>query len=238
MSLFTDPTICILAAETSTGGVGHNIYEFLSTGGFVMLFIVLCSATAVTVMITAYLQLREPLVSPKAVMVQLKSVATYATNGDIAPLQEFLGRDPSVLARLGAMAISGQFSSRQECLDAVTAKAKEEMLELERGVPLLEVLVTVAPLLGLLGTTIGLVGMFAAYGAGGEGGPDTLAVAKEIGVALRCTIAGLFVAVPAVIAHTYFVRRLDGIAIRLEALLHEAIHSFYAHFEIQRTPNA
>jgi biopolymer transport protein ExbB len=108
-------------------------------------------------------------------------------------------------------------------------------MELEKGVPLLEVLVTVAPLLGLLGTTIALVGMFAAYGAGGEGGPDTAAVAKEIGVALRCTIAGLFVAVPSVMAHTYFVRRLDRITVRLESILQETIQSFYAHFEVQRT---
>lgn len=237
MSLFTDPAFSILAADTPTGGFGV-IWDFLSTGGFVMLLIVLCSMAAVTVIITACLQLRDSLVLPGAVITQLKSVASYAAKGDITPLQDFLDRDPSVLARLGALAISGEFQSRQECLEAVTSRAKEEMLILERGVPLLEVLVTVAPLLGLLGTTVGLVGMFTVYGAGGEGGPDTAGVAKEIGVALRCTIAGLFVAVPSVIAHTYFVRRLDGIGVRLECLLQETIQAFYAHFEVQRAPNS
>jgi biopolymer transport protein ExbB len=101
--------------------------------------------------------------------------------------------------------------------------------------PYLEAMVTVAPLLGLLGTTAGLVGMFSAFGEGAAGGPDTLAVAKEIGVALRCTIAGLLVAVPAVLAHTFFVRKLDGIAMRLESLLQDTINTFYQHFEVQRT---
>lgn len=233
MSLFTDPSLFLLAAAEAPKGGLALAWEFLTTGGFVMLLIVLCSFGAVTVMITAYLQMRDFLVLPQSVITQLKSLSKYADKGDIRPLQEFLGKDPSLLARVAGLAISGHFASRQECVETVTSKAKEEMLNLERGVPLLEVFVTVAPLLGLLGTTIGLVGMFAAYGAGGEGGPDTAAVAHEIGVALRCTIAGLFVAVPCVVAHTYFVRRLDGIAIRLESVLHETIHAFYAHFEVE-----
>jgi len=101
--------------------------------------------------------------------------------------------------------------------------------------PFLEVMVSAAPLLGLLGTTIGLVGMFSAFGAGSGGGPDTAVIAKEIGVALRCTIAGLLVAVPTVIAHTWFTRKLDGIAMRLESVLQDTINSFYQHFEVQRS---
>ena len=107
---------------------------------------------------------------------------------------------------------------------------------LERGIPILEVMVTVAPLLGLLGTTAGLVGMFAAFGEGGDAGPDTQEIAREIGVALRCTIAGLFVAVPSVMAHMHFARRLDRIGVRLEAILQETIQSFFANFEVQRAP--
>jgi biopolymer transport protein ExbB len=75
--------------------------------------------------------------------------------------------------------------------------------------------------------------MFTAFGAGGEGGPDTAAVAAEIGVALRCTIAGLFVAVPSVLAHTYFTRRIDAIAVKVEGILQETIHQFFAHFEVK-----
>lgn len=225
----------MLAAESAPGGL-QMVWEFLATGGFVMSLIVLCSMAAVTVMILAWLQLRENVIMPASVVSQLRSVPSYAAKGDIRPLQEFLERDGSMLARIGALAVSGQYSSRQDCTDACAARAKEELHKLERGVPVLEVMVTVAPLLGLLGTTAGLVGMFTAFGEGGDSGPDTAVVAHEIGVALRCTIAGLFVAVPSVLAHTYFVRRLDGIAVRLETLLQETIQEFFTHFEVQRMP--
>ena len=79
--------------------------------------------------------------------------------------------------------------------------------------------------------------MFTAFGEGGDGGPDTVAVAHEIGVALRCTIAGLFVAVPSVLAHTYFTRRIDAIAVKVEGILQEAIHQFFAHFEVKQEGN-
>lgn len=228
--LFTDSSLLAAAAQAPASGLSQ-LGDFLATGGYVMLFIVLCSFAAVTVMISAWLRLRDRLVLPASVASQLRSLPNYAAKGDIKPLQEFLERDPSLLARLGALAISGTFSSRQECVETITARAKEDLHHLERGVSVLEVMVTVAPLLGLLGTTAGLVGMFSAFGS--EAGPDTAEVAKEIGVALRCTIAGLFVAVPSVLAHTYFVRRLDNIAVRLESIMHETIQAFFAHFEVQ-----
>lgn len=231
--LFTDLLANLpLAAGDSPGGFSM-IWDFLAIGGYVMLFIVLCSIAAVTVIISAWLRLRDHLVLPAPVVSQLRSLPLYATKGDIKPLQDFLEHDHSLLARLGALAISGTFSSRQECVETITARAKEDLHHLERGVSVLEVMVTVAPLLGLLGTTAGLVGMFSAFGS--DAGPDTATIAKEIGVALRCTIAGLFVAVPSVLAHTYFVRRLDNIAVRLESILHETIQTFFAHFEVKHT---
>jgi biopolymer transport protein ExbB len=231
-SSFIEPHLPILAQEP-TSGMGL-ILDFLATGGYVMGLIVLCSIAAVAVMIMVYLQLRDDVVMPTSVISQLRSLPNYAAKGDIRPLQDFLERDPSVLARLGSLAISGEYTSKPDCVEAVATQAKQEIHRMERGVPFLEVMVTVAPLLGLMGTTAALVGMFSAFGAEGQNGPDTTAVAREIGVALRCTIAGLFVAVPSVLAHTYFARRLDAIAVKIESTLHDVIHTFFAHFEVHR----
>ena len=222
-----------LLAEGSPGGL-QLVWEFLATGGFVMLLIVLCSMAAVACIIIAAIQLRERVLLPASVIEQLKALPEYATKGDITPLQQFLDRDGSLLARLASMAVSGQFTTKQDCTEVVAAKAKEELHHLERGIPYLEVMVTVAPLLGLLGTTVGLVGMFTAFGDGGDTGGDTSVIAREIGVALKCTIAGLFVAVPSVVAHTIFVRKLDTIAIRIETVLQEVIQGFYQYFEVSR----
>jgi biopolymer transport protein ExbB len=238
MSSFTDllvPASLFLAAAEKTAPSGIQlVWDFLATGGFVMALLVLCSMAAIGASILAWLQLREHIIMPKSVISQLRSIPNYALKGDIRPLQEFLENDGSMLSRLGSMAISGAFTSKQECHAACDIKAREEIHNLERGIPLLEVMVTVAPLLGLLGTTAGLVGMFSAFGTGGDGGPDTAAIAHEIGVALRCTIAGLFVAVPSVLLHTYFTRRLDALAVRIESVMQETIQHFYQHFEVQR----
>jgi biopolymer transport protein ExbB len=183
-----------------------------------------------------FFQLKESKLLPKEISALLRNFPRSVTeNADLTPLREVLRNDPSVLATLGLEAVSGRYSRREDCADAVTALAKEQILLLERGLPVLEVMVSVAPLLGLLGTTIGLVGMFAAMGndSGGDGS-DTAAVAREIGVALRCTIAGLFVAVPSVMAHAYFSRKLDRIAIRIETILQYAINQFYVHFEVKK----
>lgn len=221
----------ILAQQTS--GI-HLLIESLRTGGVVMMMIVLCSMAAVSVAILTWLRLREKSLMPPEVINQLRSLPTFAVKGDISPLHEALVRDRSVLARLGLLAVSGQFTTKQECAEVVEQKAKEELHKLERDMPWLEVMVSVAPLLGLLGTTIGLVGMFTALGDTGTG-PDMAAVAREIGVALRCTIAGLFVAVPSVVAHTYFVRKLDNIGMKMESVLQDTIQNFYQHFEVQRS---
>jgi biopolymer transport protein ExbB len=231
MSSFTDFT---LFADASPEGF-KLLIDFLSTGGYVMLLIVLCSTVVVACIIIAALQLRESALLPRDVVKQLRSLPDYAAKGDILPLQKFLEKDDSLLARIGSVAISGHHTSKQECTDACAAKAKEALHGLEQGIPYLEVMVSVAPLLGLLGTTIGMVGMFTEFGAGGDGGADTSVIAREIGVALRCTIAGLFVAVPSVIAHTIFMRKLDTIAVRLEALIQETVHNFYQYFEVSRS---
>lgn len=229
----TDPVPSFLLANASDGMA--LLLESLRSGGFVMLLIVLCSFAAVAVGVMTWMRLRERRLMPAAVVEQLRLLPTYAVKGDIAPLHSYLENDGSMLARLGMLAVSGQYTTKQECAELVAQKAREELHSLERDIPFLEVMVTVAPLLGLLGTTAGLVGMFSAFGEGGAGGPDTAAVAKEIGVALRCTIAGLFVAVPSVVAHTFFVRKLDAISMRVESILQETINTFYQHFEVQRT---
>ncbi len=199
-----------------------------------MMLLVLCSMAAVTISVITYLRMNERVLLPREVEEQLRALPKFAAKGDISPLHSFLKSNGSLLARLGYLAVEGHHPTRQECNEVVSQKAREEVHLLERDIPFLEVMVTVAPLLGLLGTTVGLVGMFSAFGEGGAGGPDTSAVAREIGVALRCTIAGLFVAVPSVVAHTWFVRKLDRIAMRLESILQDSINSFYQHFEVQR----
>lgn len=232
MSSFTETWLRLPLAVAETDG---GVMAFLATGGYVMLLIVLCSIAMLAMIVLAGLRLQAKRVLPAEVVAQLRDVPKFALKGDIRPLQSFLRDQDSPLARVGGVAVSGNYSSREACAQACTTQAKEELHRLEQGIPVLEMMVSVAPLLGLMGTTVALVGMFTAFGGDGQSGPDTAAVAHEIGVALRCTIAGLFVAVPSVLAHTFFVRRLDGYAVKMGSIIEQAIHDFFTHFEVQRT---
>ena len=87
------------------------------------------------------------------------------------------------------------------------------------GMPVLEVVITIAPLLGLLGTTSGLVLVFANVGQGA----DPAMVGQGIAMALNTTVAGLVVAVPAVIAHSHFNRKIETMSARLEVLMGKVV---------------
>ena len=214
-----------------------SVWNFLRGGGEVMILIVLCSFVSMTVIILKALQLRWNILFPPKIEDEIKNIERYATNGDISPLQRTLEEDGSVAAQLGIIAISGKHETREENNEACETAARGIVHRLEAGVPLLEVIVTISPLLGLLGAVVGLVTVFSTFGTGNEAvDADTPMVAKGIAEALHSTIAGLLMAIPTVIAHGYFSRKLDAISVRMELILRRAIQDFHRHFEVRRTP--
>ena len=94
-------------------------------------------------------------------------------------------------------------------------KAAISTSRLNAGIGVLDTIITIAPLLGLLGTASGLVRIFQGLGDNS----DHLAIARGISEALTTTIVGLAIAVPCVIAHGYFTRRIEMLTARLESLL-------------------
>ena len=186
-----------LAADTNSFA---TLLQFIRDGGLPMMLIICCSFTSVTTVILKGLQLRNPILFPTGIEEDIRNIERYATKGDITPLQRTLEEDGSVAAQLGIIAISGKHETRDENNEACETAAREIMHRLETGVPLLEVIVTIAPLIGLLGTIMGLVTVFSGMGSGNDE-VDPGIIAKGIAMALNTTIAGLLVAIPTVIAH-------------------------------------
>lgn len=212
-----------------------ELAKFISDGGLPMILIIACSFASVTIVILKGLQLRWKFIFPAKIETEIRNIERYATKGDISPLQKILEDDGSVAAQLGIIAISGKHETREENNEACETAARGILHRLETGVPLLEVIVTIAPLIGLMGTIMGLVVVFRGLGTGGAD-PDPGEIARGIAIALNTTIAGLFVAVPTVIAHGYFSRKLDAISVQMEIILRRAIHDFHRHFEVRRSP--
>ncbi len=108
--------------------------------------------------------------------------------------------------------------------DGLKAFARLEVSKLERGVFLLDIVVAVAPLLGLLGTVTGLVSVFSGFDAN-EPFADTAHFGKGISLALSTTIIGLSIAIPALIAGTWLDRRVDVLAARIDAGVERLLES-------------
>src|SRR5688572_23468425 len=160
--------------------------DFLRDGGPFMYLLVLTSVMVVTVIIERGLAVRWPRVIPDELE---EAVENYRSAGDVTALEAACRTYPSALSRLLQVAIQHLAWPKEESTSALEVRARREVLQLERGLVVLEVAVGIAPLLGLVGTIHGLITLFASMG--GFGFTDNAKVAQGIAIALNTTLAGL-----------------------------------------------
>ncbi len=194
----------------------------------------LCSLVAVTVILFKLLSLRKEMVIPPALAVQVEEFEARMKHASGESVLREFEQGRSTLARLCSLAVKNRDKSQAEFTEAVQAAAREEIVHLHAGMTALDVVITVAPLLGLLGTASGLVVVFGGLGDSA----DYSRIALGIGRALNTTIVGLAIAVPAVVAQGWFQRRIETMAARLEVLLTRLAHAFESLPGSNRSPQA
>lgn len=185
--------------------------EFLKKGGVFMVPLFLCSIAGLTAIGFKAMSLARSRTVPDGLAHGMGNIRS----GDSAPVVRELQQGGSALARLGAVAIRHGGQPTADITRAVESSAREEIVKMHSGIGVLDVVITVAPLLGLLGTASGLVTIFQGLGET----TDHLAIARGIAEALNTTIVGLAIAVPCVIAHSYFSRRIERLTARMESVL-------------------
>ncbi|MDA0812822.1 MAG: MotA/TolQ/ExbB proton channel family protein [Verrucomicrobia bacterium] len=184
-----------------------------------MFFIVLCSFVSVGVIVFKALDLRERAVMPRP----LVDVLVHREVG-AGHLRQAMAEGDSNLARISRALLAGSAETREDASQTVQAAARED---LERGIAVLEVVITIAPLLGLLGTVSGLVSVFGLLGNSGGEAPNPTQLALGISEALNTTIAGLAVAIYTVVAHSYFTRKVERFAARMESVFGKALATLF-----------
>lgn len=182
--------------------------SYFSEGGIFMGALLLCSLVSGAMIIWKVKALRTNKVLPTTLETNL-----LKGHVDLALHKPFYQDHPSVLARICRLV------EQKPTSDLVEAAAKREFTDLRSGLNILEVIITIAPLLGLLGTASGLVTVFSDFG----NEANNTEIARGIAMALSTTIAGLAVAVPNVIAFSYFNRLLETYAARLELILSQLV---------------
>jgi biopolymer transport protein ExbB len=198
--------------------------ELLRNGDPFIWLLVATSVVAVAMMLERALALRWGQVIPGRLLDELQK---FTEGGSPVTLERAALQYDSPLGRLLRMGISSAGRPREETRDAVETRARREVSRLERGLVVLEIIVGIAPLLGLVGTIHGLIVLFGDLAQLGLG--DNSVFARGIAIALNATLMGLLIAIPSLVAWSYFSRKVEGMAIEMEAACTELIEHLYPH---------
>jgi biopolymer transport protein ExbB len=185
-----------------------------------MALLLILSVVSLTAILLRAWRLRESRIIPR----QLEEAVDALKPGDtLESLQQEMENHPSAMSRILGTLLSHLNWSKSENLEAVQTRARHELARMEKGLIVLEIATGAGPLLGLLGTLSGLVAIFSELGGSG----DPVIVARGISEALNTTIVGLAVAVPSLIAHSYFTRRIEMMAIQMESTAADLLAKLY-----------
>src|SRR6187200_165638 len=200
-----------------------NLIGFFQRGGLFMWPLLICSIVALTTIILRGFALREKNVMPLVIESEIERLLP---GGSADRLMRIVENDQSSLARIVRVALQYLRSPRSENVEAVQTRARHEMVRLEKGLIILEVIVGIAPLLGLIGAVSGLVHVFSQLGLS-SGASDTRQISRGIAEALNATVFGLSIAVPTLIGFTYFSRKVEVMSVEMETLVVELINKCY-----------
>ncbi len=192
--------------------VGVEILQKAGVVGYVILFL---SVISVAIIIEKLLVLRLSKLLPKE---DLRLIVEFLNQGNIPDAVELCKKRRSFLTEVIYEAIKNMgVPTRENFLSSFEVSAKRKLSELERGLTLLATIAAVSPLLGLLGTVIGMVKIFGVLNAGGGAIGNPQELSAGVAQALLTTIFGLVVAIPAIVMYNIFQRKLDKIATELES---------------------
>lgn len=187
------------------------VLDLMKAGGWLMLPIVACSIIAMTIVSERLWTLRRRKIMPDHLVNRIwqwqrQNQLTDERIGEV--------RDGSPLGRMLTAGLVNREHSREVMKEAIHDTGRQVVADMERYLNTLGTIASVAPLLGLLGTVIGMIDVFSVIMDAGVGNPGVLA--GGISKALITTAAGLSVAIPTLMFHRYFNGKVDKLAIGME----------------------
>ena len=206
-----------------TPGTVQTIMSFFVKGGLFMWPLLACSIVSVTTIILRGIALREKNVMPLVIQSEIERLVP---GGSPERLMRSVSYDQSSRARIARVALQHLRGPRSENVEVVETRARHEMVRLEKGLIVLEVITGIAPLLGLIGAVSGFVHVFSNLGLS-SGASDTRQIALGIAEALNATVFGLSIAVPTLIAFSYFSKKVEVMSVEMETLVVELISKCY-----------
>ena len=187
------------------------MFELFKAGGFLMWPILLCSVVAVAIICERFWALNRKSVSPVNLTAQVQQMVE---RNEIDGAKIELIRASCPLGRILAAGLTNLANDREIMKDAIEEAGRHVVHDLERYLNSLGTIAAITPLLGLLGTVIGMIKVFSAITAFGVGDPTILA--GGISEALITTATGLSVGIPTLMFYRYFRGRVNGLTVDME----------------------
>ncbi|MCG8434085.1 MAG: MotA/TolQ/ExbB proton channel family protein [Gammaproteobacteria bacterium] len=198
------------------------MFELVQAGGWLMLPIILCSLLAASIIIERLWYLHNKRVMPEHLVAR---VWHWLKNDELDDEHIWAIRNSSPLGKILAAGLMNRGEPRDIMKEVVEDTGRHVAHEMERFLNTLGTIAAISPLLGLLGTVVGMIKVFSAITEQGVGDPGVLA--GGISEALLTTAAGLAVAIPSLIGYRYLRGRVNEHIVRIEQeaiKLVEALH--------------
>jgi len=187
------------------------VWQIVTAGGWLMLPIIACSVIALAIIAERFYTLRDTKVLPANLVADVWRLAStkQLTEEKVREYQQ-----GSPLGRVVAAGLLNRTKDRDAMKEAIEEVGGQVAHELERYLNALGTIAAITPLLGLLGTVVGMIKVFTNITTVGVGNPAQLA--GGISQALITTASGLMIAIPALIFYRYFRGKVDGLVVDME----------------------
>ncbi|HDP34666.1 MAG TPA: MotA/TolQ/ExbB proton channel family protein [Candidatus Hydrogenedentes bacterium] len=182
-------------------------------GGWTLVVIGLCSVVAAGVILERIYALRRARVIAPEVA---RALDAYNDGDSVAAVLSVCNKNRGAFARIAAAIVEMRRLEHAQAIERMRAVGRVELEKLERGLTVLEIIAAATPLLGLLGTVLGMMDVFSVITTEGIGDPQVLA--GGISKALITTVAGLSVAIPSLAFHSLFARRVGALGAEMQDL--------------------
>lgn len=183
----------------------------VKSGGWLMIPIILCSMVSLAIIVERFWSLRVDRVLPKHLVA---TVWSAVKNGTFKTEDLKLLSKGSALGKILSAGLIHRNQPRDRIKQSVEERGREVVHDLERFLDVLGTIASISPLLGLLGTVVGMISVFATITTQGVGDPGALA--GGISQAMVTTAGGLSVAIVSLVFYRYFRRRIDSIVVEME----------------------
>ncbi len=188
--------------------------NMLYEGGWVMVPLGICSILALAIICERFFVLRKTKNIPTHLV---QSLSYVNTEKDLETIRSTSQRTNSPLGILITEIINLKNEPKDILTEHIYTLGRAQITNLERGLTLLEIIAMISPLLGLLGTVLGMVDIFNVITAGGLG--NTQMLASGIAKALITTVVGLIIGIPSLVAYHLYIRKVEEIGIELQGIV-------------------